>query len=93
MPRSGHLLWPWSVLWFSVTWRTSQASGGTWAGSVIRLNVHLALGQHLGELPLQLLILLVVGYCINRSGDSRCGKGMGEHKGEENRSEREEAPK
>lgn len=69
---------------FSAEWCTSQASGrgregraGTWAGLVIRLNVHLALGQHLGEFSLQLLILLVVRNSINRSRESRCGNGKG----------------
>lgn len=48
---------------------TAQA-GGTWSALVIRLDVDLALGQHLRKLPLQLLILLVVGDSINRSTES-----------------------
>lgn len=55
--------------WFSAGCHTSQA-GGTWIGLVIRLDVDLALGQHLRKLPLQLLILLVVGDSINRSTES-----------------------
>lgn len=43
---------------------------GTWIGLVIRLDVDLALGQHLRKLPLQLLILLVVGDSVNRSTES-----------------------
>lgn len=43
---------------------------GTWIGLVIRLDVDLALGQHLRKFPLQLLILLVVGNSINRSTES-----------------------
>lgn len=43
---------------------------GTWIGSIIRLDVDLALGQHLGKLPLQLLKLLVVRDSINRSTES-----------------------
>lgn len=34
---------------------------------IIRLDVDLALGQHLGKLPLQLLKLGVVGNNVNRS--------------------------
>lgn len=55
--------------WFSAGCHTSQA-GGTWIGLVIRLDVDLALGQDLRKLPLQLLILLVVGDSINRSTES-----------------------
>lgn len=43
---------------------------GTWIGLIIRLDVDLALGQHLRELPLQLLKLLVVRDSINRSTES-----------------------
>lgn len=55
--------------WFSAGCHTSQA-GGTWIGLVIRLDVDLALGQHLRKFPLQLLILLVVRNSINRSTES-----------------------
>lgn len=53
--------------WFSAGCHTWQ---GTWIGLVIRLDVDLALGQHLRKFSLQLLILLVVGDCINRSTES-----------------------
>ena len=53
--------------WFSAGCHTWQ---GTWIGLVIRLDVDLALGQHLRKFPLQLLILLVVGDSINRSTES-----------------------
>lgn len=43
---------------------------GTWIGLVIRLDVDLPLGQHLGKLPLQLLKLGVVRDNINRSTES-----------------------
>lgn len=43
---------------------------GTCVGLVIRLDVDLALGQHLGKLPLQLLKLGVVGDYVNRSTES-----------------------
>lgn len=43
---------------------------GTCDGLVIRLDVDLALGQHLGKLPLQLLKLGVVGDYVNRSTES-----------------------
>lgn len=55
--------------WFSAGCHTAQA-GGTWIGLVIRLDVDLALGQHLRKFPLQLLILLVVGNSVNRSTES-----------------------
>lgn len=42
----------------------------TWVGSVIRLDVDLALGQHLRKFPLQLLKLVVVGDSIKRSTES-----------------------
>lgn len=45
--------------------RGRDAGGCTFAGLVIWLNVHLPLGQNLGELPLQLLIFLVVGNSVN----------------------------
>lgn len=43
---------------------------GTWIGSIIRLDVDLALGQHLRKLPLQLLKLVVVGESVKRSTES-----------------------
>lgn len=43
---------------------------GTWIGLIIRLDVDLALGQHLGKLPLQLLELGVVRDNVNRSTES-----------------------
>lgn len=43
---------------------------GTWIGLIIRLDVDLALGQHLGKLPLQLLKLGVVRDNVNRSTES-----------------------
>lgn len=43
---------------------------GTWLGLIIRLDVDLALGQHLGKFPLQLLKLGVVRDNVNRSTES-----------------------
>lgn len=43
---------------------------GTWIRLIIRLDVDLALGQHLGKLPLQLLKLGVVRDNVNRSTES-----------------------
>ena len=43
---------------------------GTWSGLIIRLDVDLALRQHLGKLPLQLQELGVVGDNVNRSTES-----------------------
>lgn len=43
---------------------------GTWIGLIIRLDVDLALGQHLGKFPLQLLKLGVVRDNVNRSTES-----------------------
>lgn len=70
--------------WFSAGSHLT-GSEGTWIGLVIRLDVDLALGQHLRKFPLQLLILLVVGNSIDRSTESsgKPGSKQGKEQSEE----------
>lgn len=48
----------------------SPSQAGYLIGLIIRLDVDLPLGQHLGKLPLQLLKLWVVRDNVNRSTES-----------------------